>query len=43
MLDEISHARGRGFKTNGHGREWVKNMRQAERIAKKNSPTWPQK
>ena len=35
MLDEISHARVPGLKPKGHGREWVKNMRQAEEIAKK--------
>ncbi len=39
MLDEISHARVPGLIQKGHGREWVRNMRQAEKIAKEKKLT----
>lgn len=39
MLDEISHARVPGLIPKGHDRAWVKNMRQAEKIAKEKKLT----
>ena len=39
MLDEIAHARVPGHRPKGHGREWVRNMRTAEKVAKEKKLT----